>query len=131
MHNEADPEDCRILVVDDNIDAADSLVALLDVLGFKAYAVYGGEQALAAAETLHPRLVFLDIDMPGMSGLETATCMRQAEPADDHVELVALTARTSASDRAMSRSVGFDLHVGKPIAVAQLTELAAQACSRS
>ena len=122
-------EDCKILVVDDNVDAADSLVSLLDLLGFKAYAVYGGEEAELAAETLHPKLVFLDIDMPGLDGYETASCIRHAEDERD-VELVALTARNSPADRVMSASVGFDLHVQKPIGSKQLCQLARRACDR-
>ena len=122
-------EDCKILVVDDNVDAADTLVTLLGLLGYKAYAVYGGEQAILATEVLHPKLVFLDIDMPGLDGYETATCIRNAEAHGD-IELVALTARSSQADRVLSASVGFDLHVLKPICSEQLSQLAEQACSR-
>ena len=122
-------EDCRILVVDDNVDAADTLVSLLDLLGFKAYAVYGGQEAVLAAEALHPRLVLLDIDMPGLDGYETASCIRHSEE-EREVELVALTARNSPADRVMSSSVGFDLHVQKPIGSKQLCQLARKACGR-
>jgi CheY-like chemotaxis protein len=122
-------ENCKILVVDDNIDAADTLVSLLGVYGYKAYAVYGGEQAILATEVMHPKLVFLDIDMPGLDGYETATCIRNAE-AEREVELVALTARDSQADRVLSASVGFDLHVQKPIGSEQLCELAEHACGR-
>jgi CheY-like chemotaxis protein len=122
-------EDCKILVVDDNVDAADSLVSLLDLLGFKAYAVYGGEEAVLAAEVLHPKLVFLDIDMPGLDGYETASCIRNSED-EREVELVALTARNAPADRVMSSSVGFDLHVQKPIGSKQLCQLARKACGR-
>jgi CheY-like chemotaxis protein len=121
-------EDCKILVVDDNVDAADTLVSLLDLLGFKAYAVYGGEEAVLAAGALHPRLVFLDIDMPGLDGYETASVIRHSQD-ERAVELVALTARNTAADRVMSSSVGFDLHVQKPIGSKQLCQLARQACA--
>jgi len=122
-------EDCKILVVDDNVDAADMLVSLLDLLGFKAYAVYGGQEAVLAAEALRPRLVFLDIDMPGLDGYETASCIRHSED-ERQVELVALTARNSEADRVMSSSVGFDLHVQKPIGSTQLCHLARRACAK-
>ena len=128
MDSDDASEDCKILVVDDNVDAADSLVSLLDLLGFKAYAVYGGEEAVLATEALHPRLVFLDIDMPGLDGYETASCIRHAED-DRQVELVALTARNSEADRIMCSSVGFDLHVQKPIGSKQLCQLARKACA--
>jgi CheY-like chemotaxis protein len=129
MHNETEPDDCKILVVDDNVDAADTLVSLLGLLGFKAYAVYGGEEAILAAEAMQPRLVFLDIDMPGLDGYETATCIRQTD-SDPDLELVALTARDSAADRAISASVGFDRHVAKPIGSRLLRQLAEHACPR-
>ena len=70
---DANAEDCRILVVDDNIDAADTLVSLLGLFGFDAYAVYDGEHAVLATEVLLAKLVFVDIDMPGMDGYETCT----------------------------------------------------------
>lgn len=126
---EANFEDCRILVVDDNVDAADTLVSLLDLFGFKAYAVYDGEHAVLATEALRAKLVFVDIDMPGMDGYETAACIRRAE-ADESIKLVALTARNSAVDRALSTSVGFDLHVQKPIGSRQLVQLATSACPK-
>ena len=129
MHNEAEPEDCKILVVDDNVDAADTLVSLLGLLGFKAYAVYGGAEAILASEVMHPKLVFLDIDMPGMDGYQTATCLRLAD-AGPELELIALTARDTDAARTLSASVGFDRHVSKPIGPRQLRELAEQACPR-
>jgi CheY-like chemotaxis protein len=122
-------EDCKILVVDDNVDAADTLVSLLGLLGFKAYAVYDGEQAVMASEVLKAKLIFLDIDMPGMDGYETAACIRRAEGREP-VKLVALTARNKPVDRMLTTSVGFDLHVQKPIGSKQLARLAEQVCPR-
>lgn len=114
---------CRILVVDDNRDAADTLVALLDAYGFCACAVYSGSEAVLLAELLRPRLVLLDIDMPGMDGYETAACIRGTEDRAP-ARLVALTARNQESDRVLVASAGFDLHVSKPIGCGQLCELA-------
>ena len=122
-------EDCKILVVDDNVDAADTLVSLLALLGFKAYAVYGGEQAVMACEVLNARLVFLDIDMPGMDGYETAASIRGTQ-GDEPVVIIALTARNKPVDRMLTISVGFDLHVQKPIGSKQLVKLAEQAVPR-
>jgi CheY-like chemotaxis protein len=122
-------ENCKILVVDDNVDAADTLVSLLSLFGYPACAVYGGEAAILAAEALHPKLVFLDIDMPGLDGYETATCIRNAEPGSD-IEIVALTARSSQADRLLSVNMGFALHVQKPIGSKQLCQLAEHAYPR-
>jgi CheY-like chemotaxis protein len=121
------PQLCRILVVDDNVDAADTLVALLATNGFHACAIYDGSEAVLLAELLRPTLVFLDIDMPGMDGYDTAACILRGAPVDEHPRLVALTGRSSQGDRALSTSAGFDLHVRKPIECEQLFELAAAA----
>ena len=129
MRPQTTQEDCKILVVDDNRDAADTLVSLLDLLGFKACAVYGGEEAVLATEALQPKLVFLDIDMPGLDGYETASCIRQSED-EREVELVALTARDSQNDRILCASAGFDLHVQKPIGSKLLRQLAEKACPK-
>ena len=134
MNTEREPaEDCRILVVDDNRDAADTLVSLLDLFGYKAWAVYDGQHAVLASEAMHPSLILLDIDMPGMNGYETATCIRQAGQGADRghdVELVALTERNSEADRVMTSAVGFDAHVQKPIGARQLCRLAEKACPK-
>ena len=114
---------CRILVVDDNVDAADTLVALLEACGFCACAVYDGAEAVLLAELLRPSLVLLDIDMPGMDGYETAACIRGTEDGTP-AQLVALTARDQDPDRVLVASAGFDLHVIKPIGCGQLCELA-------
>lgn len=114
---------CRILVVDDNTDAADTLVALLEACGFCACAAYSGAEAVLLVALLRPRLVLLDIDMPGMDGYETAACIRGTED-HAHARLVALTARSQDTDRVLVASAGFDLHVSKPIGCAQLCELA-------
>lgn len=120
-------DDCNILVVDDNVDAADTLVTLLGLLGYQAMALYAGKDAVEAAETLHPKLIFLDIDMPGMDGYEAAALIRGAEESC-HVELVALTARTAPCDRERCAQVGFDAHVGKPIGFTELQAIAERAC---
>jgi CheY-like chemotaxis protein len=118
----SNPDECPILVVDDNKDAADTLVTLLEVLGFSACAAYGGPDALRLYRAWNPQLVFLDIDMPGMDGYETAKRIRSDEQM--HTRLVALTARDSAADKAQALQAGFDMHVSKPIAPARLHELA-------
>ncbi|HLB16768.1 MAG TPA: response regulator [Burkholderiales bacterium] len=104
----------RVLVVDDNRDSAESLAALLGMLGHEVDQAYDGPAALATARTRFPDLVLLDIGMPGMSGHEVARQIR-AEPALLGTTLIALTGYGSAEDRHESRAAGFDGHLVKPI----------------
>jgi signal transduction histidine kinase len=104
----------RILVVDDNRDAAESLAALLTLLGHEVSQAHDGPAALELARTLVPDLILLDIGMPGMSGYEVARTLRGA-PEASAVTLIALTGYGSADDRRESREAGFDGHLVKPI----------------
>jgi two-component system, chemotaxis family, CheB/CheR fusion protein len=101
----------RVLVVDDNVDAADSLAALLRLMGRDARAVYDGESALAAIEEFRPELAILDLGMPGMDGYELAERLRERYAAAD-LRLVALSGHGQTQDAA--RAAGFDLHLVKP-----------------
>jgi PAS domain S-box-containing protein len=112
----------RVLVVDDNRDAADSLGMLLQLQGIDAHIVYDGSKALAALREYRPTLVFLDIGMPGMDGYEVARRMR-ARPEGRDVVLIALTGWGQEADRRRARSVGFDHHLTKPIDVDALPRL--------
>jgi signal transduction histidine kinase/DNA-binding response OmpR family regulator len=107
-------EDQRILVVDDNRDAADSLGALLEFLSARVRVEYNGASALAALDAFKPDIIFLDIGMPGMDGYEVARRIRQAE-AHKCVRLIALTGWGQSEDLRRSRDAGFDLHLVKPI----------------
>jgi signal transduction histidine kinase len=104
----------RILVVDDNRDAAESLAALLALLGHEVAQAYDGPAALELARTQDPDLILLDIGMPGMSGHEVARQLRLA-PEARGVTLIALTGYGSADDRRASQEAGFDGHLVKPI----------------
>ena len=104
----------RILVVDDNQDAADTLAMLLDADGAQARAVYDGPSALAALPVLRPHTVLLDLGMPDMDGLEVARRIR-ADPAWSGVRIVALTGWGQESDRERTRGAGFDFHLTKPV----------------
>jgi PAS domain S-box-containing protein len=106
----------RLLVVDDNRDAADTLAALLSVMGHDVVVAHGGHQALRMLDGLQPDAVFLDIGMPGMSGYEVAEAVRR-EPRNDGVMLVALTGWGGAADRARTAEAGFDAHLTKPATV--------------
>jgi signal transduction histidine kinase/CheY-like chemotaxis protein len=101
----------RVLVVDDNVDAADSLAALLRLMGRDARAAYDGESALAAIGEFRPELAILDLGMPGMNGYELAARLRECYAAGD-LRLVALSGHAQTQDAA--RAAGFDLHLLKP-----------------
>ncbi|MBO9513509.1 MAG: response regulator [Variovorax sp.] len=103
-----------VLVVDDNRDAADSLVELLDSLGATSLVAYSGEEALKLAREHAPRLAILDIGMPGMDGCELARRLR-AQARGDALLLVALTGWSQRDHRARIRAAGFDHHLLKPL----------------
>jgi signal transduction histidine kinase len=104
----------RILVVDDNRDAADSLGMLLQVQGADVHVVHDGPAALAALPTYRPSVVLLDIGMPGMDGYEVARRMRQQLNGEE-VTLIALTGWGQDQDRRLSEEAGIDFHLIKPI----------------
>ena len=104
----------RILVVDDNTDAAESLQMLLQVYGHEVEVAFDGGAALRLAPEFRPELVFLDIGLPGMTGYEVARKLRQ-EPSLAHIRIVALSGYGTESDQARSKEAGFDRHLVKPI----------------
>ncbi len=103
----------RILIVDDNVDAAESLGVLLAMGGHDTRLAHDGEAALAAAADFRPDVVFLDIGMPNLDGHETARRLR-AQPWGQSLVLVALTGWGQAEDRRRSQQAGFDHHLVKP-----------------
>jgi PAS domain S-box-containing protein len=109
----------RLLVVDDNRDAADTLAALLSVMGHDVAVAHDGYQALRMLDGLQPQAVFLDIGMPGLSGYEVASIVRR-ERRHDGVMLVALTGWGGADDRARTAQAGFDAHLTKPATMATI-----------
>ena len=115
----------RVLVVDDNRDAADSLALVLEGMGHVARAAHSAQEALKVVEGFAPQLAFLDIGMPGMSGHELARALR-ADLAFATMRLVALTGWGEESDRARSLDAGFDLHVTKPIDTPTLVRVLAE-----
>jgi len=118
----------RVLVVDDNRDAADSLAQLLELMGAEVRVVYSGKGALEALASDRAALVFLDIGMPEMDGYEVARRIRANGDARD-TRLVALTGWGQEKDRRVSRAAGFDHHLTKPPDAAELRELLASAPS--
>jgi len=112
----------RVLVVDDNRDAADSMGLVLARAGAEVEVVHDGATALDRVERFHPALVLLDIGMPGMDGYEVARRIR-ARPALQGIQLVALTGWGQAEDRLRSREAGFDHHLIKPAGIDELCAL--------
>ncbi len=112
----------RVLVVDDNTDAAESLALLLRLQGQEVQVAFDGSNALATAATFRPQIIFLDIGMPGMDGYEVARRLRR-EPNMEKVTLVALTGWGQEEDRRRSQDAGFDLHIVKPVEPEALQEL--------
>ncbi len=115
----------RILVVDDNVDAATTLSMILEACGYLTRVAHGGTEALAVAQAFLPQLAFLDIGMPGMDGYETARAMRRL-PGLEHVCLVALTGWGAESDRRRSSEAGFDQHLTKPVQLDVVRDLLAK-----
>jgi PAS domain S-box-containing protein len=105
---------CRILVVDDNRDAADSLAMLLKLLGADVHLAYDGPSALETLAICRPSIVLLDIGMPGMDGYEVAKRVRKDSRFHD-ITLIALTGWGQENDRRQSHDVGFDHHLVKPV----------------
>jgi PAS domain S-box-containing protein len=114
----------RILVVDDNVDAAESLGALLRCLGAQVVTVHDGPSALEALRTEKPVAAVLDIGMPGMDGYEVARRVRAAPDGGD-ITLIALTGWGNDDDRRRSREAGIDHHLVKPVDLRVLEDLLA------
>jgi CheY-like chemotaxis protein len=109
----------RILVVDDNLDAAEIVAELLTLQGHQVVVACNGMDALAAAGQLDLDVVFLDIGMPDMDGYQVASALRQSDKSSS-ARIVALTARGNAQARAKARVSGFDSHLLKPTCLDKL-----------
>ena len=115
----------RILVVDDNRDAADTFALFLRMEGQEVRVAYDGPTALRAAQAFRPQTVLLDLGMPGMDGFEVARRLR-AQGGSERPLLVALTGWGQDEDRRRSSEAGFDHHLVKPIEPGELRQLLAQ-----
>jgi len=112
----------RILVVDDNIDAADSLGQLLELLGHEVRTAYDGETGVDTAEAFRPNVVLMDLGMPRVNGFEAARRIRQ-QAWGSKMALVALTGWGQSDDRQKSADAGFDHHLVKPVEAVTLMQL--------
>ncbi|HEY9422165.1 MAG TPA: PAS domain S-box protein [Thermoanaerobaculia bacterium] len=115
----------RILIVDDNSDATQTLHALLELWGHEVRSAQDGPAALAAAAELQPEIVFLDLGLPGMSGFEVAPALRSM-PGLRGVMIVAVTGYGQEEDRRRTREAGFDRHLVKPVDPELLRKLIAE-----
>jgi CheY-like chemotaxis protein len=118
----------RILVVDDNLDGARSLVLLLAAMGHEARMANGGGVAVKEYGLFKPQLVFLDIGMSGMDGYETCRVLRRMAGAMPLI--VAVTGRDSEEDRQRSAEAGFEHHLVKPVAIGAIEEMLQHALAR-
>jgi CheY-like chemotaxis protein/anti-sigma regulatory factor (Ser/Thr protein kinase) len=115
----------RVLVVDDNVDAAESLRMVLEMLGHAATTVYLGHDAIGAAERWRPDVLLCDIDLPaGMDGYDVARSFRAHSSLRD-VYLIALTGWGLEEDQRRSHAAGFSLHLTKPVFPDQLESVLA------
>jgi len=115
----------RILVVDDNQDAATSMAMLLGIDGHEMRVEHGGQAALTTAASFQPQAVFCDLGMPGMDGYEVATRLRQDRRFAQTL-LVALSGWGAEEDKARSRAAGFDAHLTKPASMDAVAALLAR-----
>ena len=104
----------RILVVDDNEDNRQILIDLLSTAGYEVIEARTGFDAVTTAEREVPDLVLMDIQLPGMNGIEALGVLR-ADPATAKIPVIAVTASVMQQDRKLITEAGFDAYIGKPI----------------
>jgi CheY-like chemotaxis protein/two-component sensor histidine kinase len=112
----------RLLVVDDNIDAAESMAIVLRMEGFEVRTAHDGESAIAMATEYQPHVILLDLGMPKMNGYDVARRVRR-EPWGQQVVLVACTGWGQPEDRRRSKAAGFDHHLVKPVSPESVIDL--------
>lgn len=115
-------------MVEDNPDAAESLVMLLESLGHHVRLVHDGEEALNAARANLPDVMLIDIGLPGMDGYQLAAAVRH-DPTLRHLVLVALTGYGRPEDKSRAMAAGFDYHLTKPVDLGPLDALVGRVTS--
>jgi len=116
----------RVLVADDDREAADVLADVMRTMGCDAQVAYDGDEAVTLARRFRPDLAILDLGMPRMNGYEAARRIR-AEPRATRMRIVALTGWGGPEDRRRAEEAGFDLHLLKPARIEDLEKLAQSA----
>jgi CheY-like chemotaxis protein len=112
----------RVLIADDNRDAADTLAMLLRMDGHDVSVVYDGRQAVATIDSFRPEIALLDVGMPELDGYEVAGRVRQG-PLGTSITLIAVTGWGQASDKARAAAAGFNHHLTKPIELESLAKM--------
>lgn len=120
---------CRVLVIDDNQDAAETMQMALDLFGYEARTAHDGASGMALAASFQPTVILLDIGLPDMNGYEVARRIRLTAHGAG-VFLVAATGWGQDADRQRAREAGFDSHLTKPIDFDQLHQLLRQGCGQ-
>jgi CheY-like chemotaxis protein len=119
---DASQQGLKVLVVDDNVDAAETLATVLQMTGHQTHTVHEGPLVVQAAREFGPDVILLDIGLPGLSGYEVARLLR-GDPGLSRTVLIAVTGWGSDEDRRRSRDAGFDEHLTKPVDLAVLEPL--------
>lgn len=128
MQNSAQAEQStslRVLVVDDNKEAAETMAMLIELYGNEVRTAHDGKQAVEVASEYLPDVIFMDIGMPRMNGIEAARAIR-AERWGGRTKLVALTGWGQKAEKRRTRDAGFDAHLVKPVASETIQELLAE-----
>ncbi|MDC0721618.1 PAS domain S-box protein [Nannocystis bainbridge] len=115
----------RVLVVDDNEDSALTMAMMLRLLGHQVETAHDGLVAVAAAQTFQPEVILMDMGMPRLNGYDATRQIRQ-QPGGEAIRIIALTGWGQDSDRARSKAAGCDLHLVKPVPMAELKKLLAE-----
>lgn len=118
----------RVLVADDNRDAADSLQRILSLYGYEVQVAYDGTAAMKLGDAFRPKVAVLDIGMPGANGFEVARAIREKRGSE--IKLIALTGWGQEGDRRRAMEAGFDYHLTKPIDPAALNDLLVEVASK-
>jgi CheY-like chemotaxis protein len=119
----------RILIVDDNTDAAATLAVLLRRLGHEVETAHDGAMAIAVAPRMQPNVIFLDIALPGMDGFQVAEALR-TDPSFNRLFIVAVTGMASEEDRIRAHEVGIDLYLIKPFDIRFIESLVGDATTK-
>jgi CheY-like chemotaxis protein len=115
----------KVLIIEDNLDAAESLKRMLELIGHEVHVVYAGPSGIEAARLFHPDVVICDLGLPVLDGFEVARRLR-ADPATADVRLIALSGYGTPADRERSNRAGFDIHLTKPVAPETLQRVLAE-----
>jgi two-component system, sensor histidine kinase len=117
----------RVLVIDDSVDSAETLGALLAGMGCETVVAFDGAQGVAAAKGFHPHLAFIDLEMPGMGGCEVARRLRSHPKGS--TRLICLTGRGEPDDRRTCMGAGFDDFFTKPLRPESLARVLAESAA--